>query len=647
MGQKRSLPAIPTDHLFTVPSIKVPLPPELPDSTLPLEVLVNIFRLLPPDPPTFSYQSTPWTLSRVCRAWRKVAHATPSLWTTINIDTSHLTSPLHGYTHMLHKILKNSQDHHLDVKITINPMSPPNGIQIAQISFNTLHDERHRWRSLSLHLPSPQIMKTFRPLYEIPTSSNRRLPPLRDYEVLESVDLSFVDSDRDRLLLLPLQRSTPVLKKAVLRTFESLSYPSSLPYRQMTHLDIAISGRGGWPAAAGEHQLLSALVQCTRLQTLVIRTGDRICPDKPFDFHPVPLRIESLQTFEMYLLPKSTTTNSTDSNTRPDEQQSLTSRLELPNLQTLVLHGIQWNTNDDLTSLIHMLNRSSSPNLHTLTITEISMSDVTIERLLRSPAVERTVEKVSLKGHLVGYLFDRIAIDQKLLPELKELHLYLGCFGDVSLTPPIRKILNSVRLRTKELKKVDLEVYWHSRDDETVRQLRELENVCVRRLECGGGGGLVTSREDDKSGLRQEVLAVRQLGGILKEMVVGYQQRPGITVLIENMPAVNCLFTDLEILLQLTVFTDAELMWVGEAQYTLLAIGSGIMRVPRNEEFGIVERAKRLAKRLNRGPPAVQTDSGQVAEFGFRQEEEETPQKGPLSSLRKRWQAVRQTFGRR
>ncbi|KAG7096203.1 hypothetical protein E1B28_003654 [Marasmius oreades] len=580
-------------------------PSEFSGARFPPELLSYIFSLLPSESSTFSLQSTPWTLSRVCRFWRNVALATPFLWSSISIDTRDdtLWKNLQGCIQMLSSVLDHSKDQPLDVEILIS-VNPFNSSNRWQILFSMLHDHGHRWRSLVFRIS----------LCLIHTAIDIGQPPVCGYKILESVKLCSIDRSRDHLMLCALQRA-PLLKKAILLSSNALSQPTTpptLPWNQLLYLDIPASHVG----PISELQLLSVLSQSTSLQTLIIR-HDRICFDGNAPFNSSPIRIDTLRTFELHHHPQRQEFAIT-------YDRWLTSRLTLPNLQNLVLHNVRWNMGNNLTCLISMLERSAC-RLQTLSVTGIHVADVTIERLLRSPEVGE-VTKLKLEGHPGGYLFDRIASDESLIPRLTQLCVYMAHGGDVVLTPPIRNIVNLVRSRARVLKVVNLDFYWHTHDIELVHQLREFDNVRVGRLEHD-------SALKENPRLRDEILAIRQLGGIFKKtLVLSHRMWNGRANLVENMPAVSQLFNELEHLLQSISLTDAEVMWVGEAHYVLLVLASRSVSIPRDAEFELPERASRLLESFTRSCADDEKEHRRLS-----------------SSLRKRWQVVRKAFshGRR
>ncbi|KAF9256966.1 hypothetical protein L218DRAFT_1006721 [Marasmius fiardii PR-910] len=449
-----------------------------------------------------------------------------------------------------------------------------------------IHNHSGRLRSLALYLPS-EAERSGAHTVQIPFLGTSKASP-SEFTILQSVELSQVNRFLDAPLILAVQRA-PLLNSAVLLSFDKLSQQPSPPpfsWHQLKHLDISTSDGCSFP----ELQTLSALVQCTSLQTLILR-HDQIRTDNHVSFYPLPVLLETLHTLEIrFSLPDWLTV----------DYKCLTSRLTLPSLRNLTLRHVRWNMDNDLKSLIAMLERSSCA-IQTLEITGIVLGDVAVLTLLRHPSLAIHLEKLILKGHPTGYLFDRIAGDSGLLPQLEELYVSMA-FGDrqgVVLSPPIRDILSLGRWsqtrgwsKTRAMKIVDLEFYWDNYDMDSVRRLREFDNFRIRRLEQDSA-----ILEDPD--LRDEILAIRQLGGILKEsLVLSHRGTFVENKLFENLPSINSLFNELESLLQHVNLTDAELKWVGETHYVLLTVVFCNVGVLRNSEFLIMERANGLLQRF-------------------------------------------------
>ncbi|KAG7096196.1 hypothetical protein E1B28_003646 [Marasmius oreades] len=616
--------------LSQVPGTNYPVPkssryPEhgFGNSRVPFEILSHIFDSLPLEPSTFSLQSIPWTLSRVCRFWRTVAFGTPSLWTSIYIDTEELTFRANEESiQMLCAVIDNSKNRPLDVTFRIKadpfPFNPPSR---QQILFDMVRSQRHRWRSLTLYLPlalTPQWTQ-LSPIFELPSSSK---PPVWEYEMLESIQISGTNRCPDYLWLLALH-CAPALKRATLSSIDRLSQVTSrpvVPWNQLLHLDISSLHAKHIP----EFELLLLLSQCTSIQTLVVRNTrvDSSTFTGALSFSPIPLQIPSLHTLEIHIPP-----GHHDLFARTYTDQWLTSRLVLPELQTLILRNVRWDMDSDLSWVVDVLKKSEC-TLRTLSIAGIDLADVTIGRLLRSRGV-RKVTELTLEGHPGGYLFNCITGDQRLLPDLEVLRVCMAHTDRggqrVILAPPIRSILNLVQSRKRGLKVVNLELFWHAHDNGVAQRLRELGNVSVRRLEY---------KFETPSLLRDEMWTVRQLGGIFQKiLVLSHPLWNHRVMLFDNMPAIGHLLNELERLLQsivLTDFTDAELTCVEEVHCTLQNLASSRITLPRDVECKISDLAKSLLERFPR-------PSGENRVVG---RENEKQRRGLLTFLQKRWRAA-------
>ncbi|KAK1220780.1 hypothetical protein PQX77_016428 [Marasmius sp. AFHP31] len=128
-----------------------------PIHTLPPELLVRIF-LLSIDPPmvldsaiarvypphSLDTSKTPWTLGQVCGSWRRLAHQTSGLWSSVSFsfrdgDRNALTSQ--SYVHRLGLQLQHSAKYPLTV---VTSTSPNATLSVADpvvvlLSFNTDH----------------------------------------------------------------------------------------------------------------------------------------------------------------------------------------------------------------------------------------------------------------------------------------------------------------------------------------------------------------------------------------------------------------------------------------------------------------------------------------------------------------------------
>ncbi|KAL0058780.1 hypothetical protein AAF712_014517 [Marasmius tenuissimus] len=138
---------------------------------LPNELLTLIFeqgscfasrRMLEPKYPLMPVQpvntiSFMLTVLHVCHRWREVAIHTPALWTSLLVSRPRSTEPPElskDYSKPMDwvaKAIKRSQNLPLDITIDCTNISPAPIIK-------QLIPESHRWRSLSIMIPSPQSL---------------------------------------------------------------------------------------------------------------------------------------------------------------------------------------------------------------------------------------------------------------------------------------------------------------------------------------------------------------------------------------------------------------------------------------------------------------------------------------------------------
>ncbi|KAK1233291.1 hypothetical protein PQX77_003556 [Marasmius sp. AFHP31] len=488
--------------------------PSLPGtSRIPYEILAQIFELAAAaktdNGVTFDVSSTPWKLSRVCR----VATEPDERW---------------------------------------------------QDLVNIIREECSRWSSLNLHIeevrgqPPPTAFLNFHP----PHPSSR-------FNALESIELHSLHTPHYEPLIQALQQA-PSLRRAVLRPFccgASLHFdkPISLPWKQLSHLEldscrfnVTRSSQSGLPL----HETLSALRECTMLQTLVIMDQDLrdMSLDHLDESIPQFIRLESLRTLAIHV--KKEWTDAVPAG------GEVCLRLLVPGLKRLAIHDVTWNMRSDLMSVLGMIERSGC-EVEDLILGGLIGADGTVERVLRSPGM-KTVKRLWLQGQPREMLFDALAEDRSLLPYLEVLEVHCGHpeDGTVWLSPPVRSMLGFLDARVGEWKEIRLAVCLEAVDAEEVEMLNELEPGV----------------------LLKETLVLTQFGG----QSVNFH---------ENISVIDNIFAVLENRLNSTSFTNAELTWLGEVQCIFLAIVKSVITLPWAGDMMMTpEKARTLLEKLQHTP---------------------------------------------
>ncbi|KAL0064611.1 hypothetical protein AAF712_008437 [Marasmius tenuissimus] len=461
---------------------------------------------------------------------------------------------------------------------------------------NIAREECPRWSSLNLHIEEVRGQPPPTAFLDVHPPS-----PSSGFEALESIELHSLHTSHYEPLIQALQQA-PSLRRAVLRPFccgASLHFdePMSLPWKQLTHLEldscrfaVARSFQSGLPL----RETLSALRECTMLQTLVIMDQDLrdMSLDHLDDSVPQFIQLESLRTLAIHVRKEWT-------DALP-EGGEVCLRLLVPGLKRLAIHGVRWNMRSDLMSVLGMIERSGC-EVEDLILGALIGADGTVERVLRSPGM-KTVKRLWLQGQPREMLFDALAADRSLLPCLEVLELHCGHQdGAVWLSPPVRSILGFLDSRARELKEVRLWICLEAVDAEEVEMVNELE----LGEKSSGGCKVKINRLSNLSktgSLRSQVHAIRQLGGLLKETLVLTQFGGQSVNFHENISVIDNIFAVLENRLNSTSFTDTELMWLGEVQYIFLAIASSAITLPWTEDTMTREKARNLLGKFRHTP---------------------------------------------
>ncbi|KAL0570864.1 hypothetical protein V5O48_011089 [Marasmius crinis-equi] len=353
---------------------------------------------------------------------------------------------------------------------------------------------------------------------------------------------------------------------------------------------------------------MSVLSRCTRLHTLAVRST-RLLPTSSAHPDAVPeVRMPTLHSLHLY--PHS---SSSSSSTQPGDW--LTSRLTLPNLRHLSISGMRLDVEIDFTSVLEMLERSDS-DLEELTVSEITMMDVTISRILQHRRV-RQVQRLTLEGHPLAFLFSSL-LPPEMLPKLRALNVRMQYEnGRVVLCAlPIKHILRLVQARKEQLDVVNLELcQWHG-----ISELVELGEE-IQRLKAHGRPAItvrhLTNAElEQGSSPRLEILVIIELGMLIKQALMGGGVSAGYRS--ENIFAIDEIFTDLETRIRSATLNNPDQLSLKSVYYVLLAIANEGIIVPDGSDLCFGERAREVLAAWLQVPGGLTTESHREGKRNFR-----------------------------
>ena len=167
---------------------------------LPAELKNLIFKLLLPSRDEWgaignpSRVIMPLCLTSVCRSWRDIAWSNPLLWSTIHISLGKKVSTSHSNRiNFVHKWILRSRTMPLTLHIVVH-----DGLEEGMESLlDTISQSSNRWHSLSLEIPSVEVLPTF----QHRNFQCRLLKRLRIYsreqrrEKIDQIPVAFLNSE--------------------------------------------------------------------------------------------------------------------------------------------------------------------------------------------------------------------------------------------------------------------------------------------------------------------------------------------------------------------------------------------------------------------------------------------------------------------
>ncbi|KAL0564259.1 hypothetical protein V5O48_017795, partial [Marasmius crinis-equi] len=447
------------------------------------------------------------------RSWRTVALADPFLWTQLHIDVDKIARVSKSrVVETLKSILRLSEPQPLHVTLIFRNLDEPSWLLNL---CNTIQGSSHRWASFNYQVPSGFSFES------------TMIPPLSfasGFASLEQLELHFGMWDGqsrkfNKWNLVESIQSAPSLRTVIIRD------------------SIAPSGRFlAWPWA-----------QITTLRFIRCRIHDSE------SFRDTLQQARALHTLDLDL--------SMQTNINPITLPSVRrfgvgtgeycDLFTVPHLDHLEV-ALSMTRDDRLISRIFGMIQRSNVHLKGITVREVNLGDVTVERFLR--AVGQEVKELILAGMVFDHLFDCIASEpHDFLPNLEILKIYgedptrasrerSGCWPHIpcELSPPLEAVVSAVQSRER-LKTLELELLRGpsessrgTSDDSTVRgKIEDLEGI---------GISVHTKHLDIPRELKGP--ALDRLGLVLKSKAGQFAHPEG--GLHENMPVIDNLFRIVE-----------------------------------------------------------------------------------------------------
>ncbi|KAL0567025.1 hypothetical protein V5O48_014971 [Marasmius crinis-equi] len=350
---------------------------------LPTEILGEVFKCCPYLESTFCPWQTPWVLGQVCRRWRQLSMNLPELWTKVYLD---LWTIIDNFgqddtaSEILKEALRRTADQKLRITITACDIEP---ITEQKHLLGVLCSTRPRWISLALQgVASSGLWQ----LYPVQGDSEG-FTSLEEVDILE---MSYWEHDRRLLKAL---ENAPKLRSIFIHS--EMKDEPLFNWANLTEFFVPPDSCHWWA-----HRL----ALCTRLETLVFRLRNH---NDPVNFRGI-IRLDTLRVLRLDYY---------EHEGYGEDAFDICAILQVP-----ALHSLEINTTSgsgtDLQNLIAMFERSPPANLRSIAIWDVSLTDVTIARLLKATP---GVTHLTLRGWMLPYLLTAIA-SGKVLPNIEHLH---------------------------------------------------------------------------------------------------------------------------------------------------------------------------------------------------------------------------------
>ncbi|KAF5327623.1 hypothetical protein D9619_004634 [Psilocybe cf. subviscida] len=246
---------------------------------LPVEVLQEIFQHCVPEKVEETVVDTryaPVLLTHICRSWRRIATATPVLWSSVHIVLPRPKPDVRGQTQAIHNRTLRAVTEWLSrsasLPLHVSILDPDTRFSVtdplSERLIKLVLSYSHRWRSLSLNIPARFLDKY---IVGLPSSS---LPLLRNLTVREAYTQWRGEFSSDMRPGAP-WRSVGIMHAPRLSNISMWYSPADLrrekfpqlPLRWslLTSIDLHVSDPENNTPDISSPALMSTLAQCTNL----------------------------------------------------------------------------------------------------------------------------------------------------------------------------------------------------------------------------------------------------------------------------------------------------------------------------------------------------------------------------------------------
>lgn len=389
-------------------------------SDLPTELLREIFRYTIPEFPSFRSDFAPLALTHVCKAWRKLATESPELWANVVINNAALRR--RNVLPLLYGWLLNSDPRPLDVDIDINILDG----EIRNMSLDRYREKQNVYRRLlQLLVPHRHRIKNLRGILPVSLTPDL-VDGMNSVEMMDLIGISELTTS-DRPSHLHFSKLMPNLHYLSLESL-GLDQASLASQKQLTRIELSEMRNPMWMNCQAALQILQTLPNLQTAYFGLNKPADDANMNMPRE------RISFPALRELYV--------SCDDWEVVVDTQPFFDAIFAPNLEKLALRGSVDTATGSWDALLRFVLMSGSPPLTHLAISDMGMTDMRLEQILRAtPSLTHLIVNHALvtPALLRSLVWDANKPESQLVPNLQSIR-FGACedFEDADILPVLR-----------------------------------------------------------------------------------------------------------------------------------------------------------------------------------------------------------------